>query len=328
MSKEMQKFTAALNSFVGAPRGSRRNPKVSTAVHGPVKFKMTVNNANYTVSVSPDGHAMAVLDSADWRDVSPKRVVVSSATDALNKASAIQAEVKEARKRAFDGGFYDRFGRMSSGTSEEFRRLDAEADVYEHLAYALNTRNQYIPANMNPRARLNMAIRKHGAEFDTVEELVAYEKAMGISSPRAPRAVSAAASAPAPRAPRLRGTPKEAELPTRRREWSGELREPEGKPGYEQAKMIGVSIGGIGSYCPDLAGVAVKGGAHVEALSRMGLTKAKASAVIDEMKRRGVVYGKTAQQQAVAREILATVGGVVCPSPVAAKNPAFWQRAY
>lgn len=179
----------------------------------------------------------------------------------------------------------------------------------------------------NPRrpsvARRNMAVKKHGGTFDTVEELIAYERAMGISvaapHPRkAPAKKAAQPQAPAPR-------PARAAAP--RAPFSGELRDPSGPPSYGQAKAIVISVGGLAQVCPGLVGQQVPGGAGVEGLKAMGLTKLAANRVIDAMKLQGVLYAKTAQQQAEARSILETVGGVSCPTPRrAASNPMFYGK--
>lgn len=176
----------------------------------------------------------------------------------------------------------------------------------------------------NPRARRNMAIRKHGAEFDTVEELLAYEQAMGLGGPAtaAPVDFGAAIRQQAPK--------RKARKPARgrkqaRKPFTGELKDPSGPISWGQAKVIGKSIGGMAAYCPQYANQKVS---HKQALTEMGLTKGAASAVIDAMKQAGVLrpHGgveTTPAQQAMARQILADVAGVVCPT-AAASNPYFY----
>lgn len=156
----------------------------------------------------------------------------------------------------------------------------------------------------NP-ARKNMAVRMLPGgipEFDTPGEMAEWQRIQsgGVAPVKAPR-VSGGGGGRSPA----------------RREFKGQLKDPGGPPTYGQAKAIGLSIGGIASYCPTLVGQKVAGGAHVQALAQMGLTAAKASAVCDAMQRAGVFYGRTPEQVAQARQILTEVGGVVC----AANNP-------
>jgi hypothetical protein len=109
------------------------------------------------------------------------------------------------------------------------------------------------------------------------------------------------------------------------------MREPEGPVSYGQASIIGKSIGGLASYAPELMSrEGEKGGSHQAALSAKGLTKARASAVLDVMIQEGVakMHGgmqMTPAQQARARQILAEVGGVSVGSRAAA-NP--WGVGY
>lgn len=154
----------------------------------------------------------------------------------------------------------------------------------------------------NPRARPNMAIRQlpgGGIEADTPEELIAYQRALGgqVSRPR-----------PAQQAPRRAAPPQ--------------VKAPNNPPTYAQAKAIGFSIGGLGSYCPSLVGQKVEGGAHVQALAQMGLTAGAASNVIEALKKEGLLFTKDPAGQARARQILSSVAGVTCPVPGrAASNP-------
>lgn len=164
-----------------------------------------------------------------------------------------------------------------------------------------------LVAQTNPRARRNMAVRvlpSGAVEADTPEEMAAYQRAMSKTSKKSAFA-------------RPEQTSRRAAEPIVReyRPFTRELRDPQGELTYEQAKSIGFSIGGVDAYCPQLKGQAVLGGTHKFALSKMGLTKEKASRVIDEMQRAGVLYGKTKAQHEKARMILETVGQVSCPRP-------------
>jgi hypothetical protein len=111
------------------------------------------------------------------------------------------------------------------------------------------------------------------------------------------------------------------------------MREPEGPVSYGQASIIGKSIGGLASYAPELMGrEGEKGGSHQAALSAKGLTKARASAVLDVMIKEGVakMHGgmqMTPAQVGRARQILAEVGGVNVGSRAAANPWAFRNMA-
>lgn len=183
------------------------------------------------------------------------------------------------------------------------------------------------------KARQNMAVRVpfqgETIEFDTPQEAAEFMQQMGMA-PGAP----VAAEAPAPRGfgAAMRQAPKQSRRKKKRRgrrKFSGQMRDPGGPPSFAQAKTIGKSIGGMAAYCPQYAGRKVS---HRDALAEMGLTKAAASAVITALKAAGVdrPHGgvrTTPAQQAQARQILAEVGGVVCPAP-GRSNPVSWTRAY
>lgn len=161
-------------------------------------------------------------------------------------------------------------------------------------------------------ARRNMAIQKHGATFDTVEELVAYERALGLV-PAAPAARPIRTGGMKLQAPK----PSAAELKQReiRRAGAGPRKPASAKQLYT---LIGKSIGGLGSYCP-AALMAVTGpeeGRHELALREMGLTPERASAVVDAMIDAGVATWyppKELSQITAARALLENVGGVSCP---------------
>lgn len=175
------------------------------------------------------------------------------------------------------------------------------------------------PKRRSKKARRNMSIQAHGKTFGKVSELLEYERAIGALPAGKGRPLAFAPDeAPAPRSRGKKGSmasltraskPKAARAPWTPTRAGGD------PPGRGQAKAIGLSIGGLGSYCPQFEGVAVEGGAHATALHQLGLTYGTAEAVIAAMKAAGVLYGKTVRQQSVARRILAEVGGVACPLP-------------
>lgn len=153
------------------------------------------------------------------------------------------------------------------------------------------------------RAKRNMAMEYDGIKFDTVEELLAYKRAMGAERPaQRPRSVAPAA-APAPvRAVR----PEKADQPV----------------SYGQGKTIGLSVGSMKSYCPSADAALAAGKSHAQVLSEMGLTMGRASAVIDAMTKAGVAAfhpGMKAQMTDADRkkalQILVEVGGVACAIP-------------
>lgn len=194
------------------------------------------------------------------------------------------------------------------------------------------------------RARNNMAMRMLPGgvpEFDTVEEMVAYQRAMGqvgvpaqapqraapppVHYQQAPQQMvsqatqrdllaimSAAGYSPAPAKSRGGGgnkafviSPEKAGGPV--------------SPG--QGKYITSSIGGFAKLCgsKEAAEAARQAGFSSDMLNTMGLTFEGASNVISEMKRRGVdgfnqsdTDPEKLAKAAVAREILFSVGGISC----------------
>jgi len=167
------------------------------------------------------------------------------------------------------------------------------------------------------KARANMAIRMlpGGAiEADTPEELARFAGLQQGGLQQGGLSQAGPFKAPVAQGGGSRSTRKAAA----RRPFTGQLRSPEGPVDFGQAKIIGQSIGGLVAYCPELAGK--EGGSHQKALAAMGLTKGRASAVIDALNAAGVCrwhlgIKTTPDQQAQARAILTEVGGVSCPTP-------------
>ncbi len=94
---------------------------------------------------------------------------------------------------------------------------------------------------------------------------------------------------------------------------------------FKQAKVIGMSVGNMKSYCPSVEGLA----SHQEALQALGLGREQASAVIDALVKadvarfhRGMPW--TAKSGAKAAQILSSVGGITCSVK---KNPRSHPRA-
>lgn len=178
-----------------------------------------------------------------------------------------------------------------------------------------------IVGRHNPRARRNMAVRQlpgGGMEFDTIEEMIAYQRAVGGA---------AAPSAPPPGARPARPAP----APTASRTTA---RQPivvsQGPITYAQADIIGKSIGGVDAYCPQLKGIYIQGGTHVHALTALGVDRVCASRAISRMEREGVKFNyadlKLPQsvrvaKQAQARKILEEECRVSCPMAARIKPP-------
>jgi hypothetical protein len=149
-----------------------------------------------------------------------------------------------------------------------------------------------------------MAINYEGATFDTVQEFLEFKRAMKAEG---------AAPAPRPRA----AAPRQAAAPR------GVTPERQGEPvSYGQGKTIGLSVGSMKSYCPSAEAELAANKSHADVLTRMGLTKGKASEVIAAMEKAGVAafhpgmrQQMTDAQRKQALEILVTVGGVQCAIP-------------
>ena len=189
-------------------------------------------------------------------------------------------------------------------------------------------------------------------EFDTVEEMIAYQRAMGQTGPiaaappratpgRAPQAASAetraaamallsayGAGAPTPGVVgrgggRGRGAAK--------RQFTVDPAKAGGPVSPGQGKMITRSIGGLKHLCGgEAAAKAARDGDlySSDILTRMGLTYGTASAVISEMMQQDVgsfnldeSKPDQAANAAKAREILFQIGGVTCPPRT---NPRRW----
>ena len=188
--------------------------------------------------------------------------------------------------------------------------MDMGSRSFDQFKAALNG----IVTRPNPRARHNMAIRQLPSgeiQFDTVEEMIAYQRAMaGAGAP---------AGRQAPRGAKPVDKPMEASAP-RRRKVSGTFKE--GPITWGQAEKIGKAIGGIESYCPQLKNIYIEGGAHVHALTKLGLDKHSASRAIDRMVAEGADFNYSdfklpkAQRDAkiaLARKILEEECNVSCP---------------
>ena len=136
---------------------------VERQVHGPKPFEYTYNSsdvvANYKGFRSPDGHVLLRLAAGGFnltypRIPKPVELVVRSPEDAINQAIRLREEVSQMYRRAREGGFYERMGRLSTGTVSSFRELELKADILEDLGFTLQifeeTRRKY-GAHINPR---------------------------------------------------------------------------------------------------------------------------------------------------------------------------------
>lgn len=157
-------------------------------------------------------------------------------------------------------------------------------------------------------------------EADTFEE---FQQLQAWAAGRAPAGLPAFAPS----------APVRQRKPRKRREYTGELRDPGAPITFSQAKIIGGSVGGMRGLCP--AAVTPKGQrgpSFKDVLTNAGMTKGSASAAIDAMEAAGVLRPHRgipfdASKAAHALQILAQVGGITCPVPYgssAAANP--WGR--
>ncbi len=198
-------------------------------------------------------------------------------------------------------------------------------------------RRKEVPVFASGRARRNMAVRipYDGKEltFDTVAEAVAFLREMrGTGSGGAQQSAPQQTASTAMQRAASSFQPPSTQL-TPKKEYRGKQVSPDDdrQPSLGQGKIIGFSVGGMKALCgpgsrePE---------SFASALYRMGLTKGKASQVIQQLIDEDVVaYHKGQEQkyrteaphkQARAREILFEIGGISC----AIKNPRFWSRAY
>lgn len=139
---------------------SKANPRIQRVPHGPSQFRLEYpfngGLAVYDVRVSPTGHAMAQLDRkrsySYGRQKPVPQIVVRSASDALDQAVALSEEINTIYRSAREGGFHERFGRLSTGTHDAIDELRSRAELLEKLAYALQKRSENVPAwaNNNP----------------------------------------------------------------------------------------------------------------------------------------------------------------------------------
>ena len=182
------------------------------------------------------------------------------------------------------------------------------------------------------RARNNMAMTFDGITFDTVEELMAYKKAMGAgpSAARAPSDTYQRSFEPFRPAPGARGFGGErplgqARAPARPARAFVVAPERAGEPVTPgQGAAITAAIGGLAALCGGEIekGVAMSQGKNsATILTEMGLTYGTASAVIDALKKAGADgHNKDTKnvvqmaKAAAARDILFEIGGLSCPN--------------
>lgn len=132
---------------------------VERQVHGPKPFEYTYKSsdvvANYKGFRSPDGHILLLLSGGGFNTTHPRifepvELVVRSPEDAINQAIRLREEVSQMFRQAREGGFYERMGRLSTGTRSSFRELELKADILEDLGLTLETRRKF-GAHINPR---------------------------------------------------------------------------------------------------------------------------------------------------------------------------------
>lgn len=132
---------------------------VERQVHGPKPFEYTYNSsdvvANYKGFRSSDGHVLLRLAAGGFnltypRIPRPVELVVRSPEDAINQAIRLREEVSQMFRQAREGGFYERMGRLSTGTVSSFREIELKADILEDFGFTLATRRKH-GAHINPR---------------------------------------------------------------------------------------------------------------------------------------------------------------------------------
>ena len=190
---------------------------------------------------------------------------------------------------------------------------------------------KFMPRSL---ARNNMAVRVlpgGGYEFDTVEEMVAYQKASGKTQAKAPKAakthaeIQAEAFAEIQRqiagvhGGRIAGEQRGGRGATARAAYMLKPENFAAPVSYDQGKTIVASIGGWATLCggKEAQEAAYASGVRpASMLTEMGMTRGKASEVIDALQRAGVYGFNQAKpsEAAAAREILSRIGGIACPS--------------
>lgn len=87
---------------------------------------------------------------------------------------------------------------------------------------------------------------------------------------------------------------------------------------FGQGKLIAIACGGIKKICPAYE----EGDSSAAALTAMGLTKGKASDVIEELERQGLKKANfdDAESARKATEILNRIGGISCRVPSARRS--------
>lgn len=97
-----------------------------------------------------------------------------------------------------------------------------------------------------------------------------------------------------------------------------DITDPDAAVTYAQGKLIALACGGIKNICPGYA----EGASSAEALTEMGLTKGKASKVIEALAKAGLKQANMADPEKArkATQILNSLGGISCSVPAARES--------
>ena len=118
----------------------------------PSTYNLTVKgshvHADYALVVDGQGFTLTRTENkgdryARFAVFPPYTLSATSADDALEQAITAEEEVTSITARASGGGFFDRFGRMSTETWVACRVLDTRAGILEVLAGLMANRTPF-----------------------------------------------------------------------------------------------------------------------------------------------------------------------------------------